>query len=174
MHSDAHDAGAGEARELRVLELLAQGPGYEVAARQLPLREVRHCGGAADGALQRNLNDSKHVRQCVLQTERALSRVRLSFRELLRSCPEQHCAPALGHAQHLAWNQPDWCVNMVRVLSRRRADAFAVPKTCPRMHKCLLTSLMVIVENDMTQFLHVCPQMSEALSLQGQRRAPHL
>ena len=69
VHGDAHDAGAREARELRVLELLAQGPGYEVAARQLPVGQAGQRGGAANGALQCDLNHRQHVRQRVLRTQ---------------------------------------------------------------------------------------------------------
>ena len=67
MHGDADDARAGEARELGVLELLAQGPGYQVPGGQVPLRQAGQRGGAADRALQRDLHHRQHVRQRILR-----------------------------------------------------------------------------------------------------------
>ncbi len=55
VHGDAHDAPPAEGREVWVLELLADGPGDEVALRQLALGQRVDGGALRDGALQRHL-----------------------------------------------------------------------------------------------------------------------
>ena len=125
VHGDAHDAGAREARELWVLKLLAQGPGYKVAAGQLPLREAGHCCGTADGALQCHLDDRKHVRQRVLRIA-MISELKEPRRVALAACCKALCQSAapVGTAfrslRSIVWNMHN---------GRHDGAAFTMPKT---------------------------------------------